>query len=756
MSASTPRARRLVALLLLAGVLAAVVVGLLRVRIDTSIESFVPRGDDSYDDLTARDQDYGADPIVVLLEGTSRDGLLVDEEQLPQLVGLEGRLAALDDVAVVYGPGTVLNQTARSMRNVLAQVSGRRDAIENAAEAEAAGRGLTAAQTAALVDGALAEFDERYAALLTQAMPMGLPSLSNRAFVSSVLFGGDGEPRTEWRFLVPTARSATVLVRPRDGLDQEQTARLVDAVRATVDQSDLAIEDPVVTGVPVLTAGVSEQAQDEATSVGLIAAGAVGVVFLLLPWSRRKRDRLRPLVATGLGAATTLGIFGWLDRPMSLAVVAFLPIVVGIGSDFPLYLSQPGERRRVLVAAAGAAVAFATLMVSPLPFVGEFGLALAVAVLVTACWALALGRFLPDIEPAAVPAERRSGPGRGVARGTLVLAAATAVAGWAMLPGLSVESSPERLAAGLPELADVDTAEETLGYSGEVSVVVRGPNVLDPEVVGWAREVEAATVEEHGESLQPLLTLGGLLDFVGPTATGDQLQAGASLLPPYLLGAVVNGDGTAATSTFGIRLDDLDDQAELLDTLREELPPAPDGYEVEVVGLPVVAASGLDEASSGPWVIGLTALLAAALLVGVGLRSVRLALMVVAVTFVASGWVFLGLAVAGAELSPLTIAVGALITVTACEFSVMLDSAEREGRPWLRRSVTVAAVAGTIGYSCLAFSELAVLRSFGVVLAAGVASSYVAALIVTSGIRTAPPAATESAPLEVLRVKEPV
>jgi len=733
-----------------------VVVGLLRVRIDTSIESFVPRGDDSYDDLTARDQDYGADPIVVLLEGTSRDGLLIDEEQLPQLVGLEGRLAGLDDVAVVYGPGTVLNQTARSMRNVLAQVSGRRDAIENAAEAEAAGRGLTAAQTEALVDGALAEFDERYAALLTQAMPMGLPSLSNRAFVSSVLFGEDGEPRTEWRFLVPTAKSATILVRPRDGLDQEQTARLVDAVRATVDHSDLAIEDPVVTGVPVLTAGVSEQARDEATSVGLIAAGAVGVVFLLLPWSRRKRDRLRPLVATGLGAATTLGIFGWLDRPMSLAVVAFLPIVVGIGSDFPLYLSQPGERRRVLVAAAGAAVAFATLMVSPLPFVGEFGLALAVAVLVTACWALALGRFLPDIEPAAVPAERRPGPGRGVARGTLVLAAATAVAGWAMLPGLSVESSPERLAAGLPELADVDTAEETLGYSGEVSVVVRGPNVLDPEVVGWAREVEAATVEEHGESLQPLLTLGGLLDFVGPTATGDQLQAGASLLPPYLLGAVVNGDGTAATSTFGIRLDDLDEQADLLDTLREELPPAPDGYEVEVVGLPVVAASGLDEASSGPWVIGLTALLAAALLVGVGLRSVRLALMVVAVTLVASGWVFLGLAVAGAELSPLTIAVGALITVTACEFSVMLDSAEREGRPSLRRSVTVAAVAGTIGYSCLAFSELAVLRSFGVVLAAGVASSYVAALIVTSGIRTALPAATESAPLEVLRVKEPV
>jgi uncharacterized protein len=763
MTPTTPMLRRLAAAVLLAAVAAVIVAGLLRVRIDTSIESFVPRGDDSYTDLVDRDQDYGADPIVVVLHGTTPDGLLLDDSQLPQLVGLEGTLANLDDVAVVYGPGTVLNQTARSMRNVLAQVSGRRDAIANAAEAEARDRGLTRVQTEQVVGAALADFDERYGALLTQAMPMGLPSVSNRAFVASALFGKDGEPRAEWDFLVPDAKSATILVRPREGLDQEQTAALVRTVRDTIDSSDLEADRPTVTGVPVITAAVSEQARDEAPTVGLIALGAVSLVFLLVPWSRRRRDRLRPLLATALGAATTLAIFGWLDRPMSLAVVAFLPIVIGIGSDFPLYLAQPSERRRVLVAAGAAAAAFATLWLSPLPFVGEFGLALSLAVAATAGWALVLGGRLGDIEAAAPGRRRMPRPGWAVTSAAVAAAVLAGVAGWCLLPGLAIESSPQQLAAGLPELEDVRTAEDTLGFSGEVSIVVRGPDVLSPEVLEWTRQAEETAVEKYREEVRPLLTLGGLLEFLGPDATGDQVQAGAGLLPPYLLGAVVNGDGTAASSTFGIELDDLDGQAALIDQLEGELSPPPDGYEAEVVGLPVVASSGLDEASSGPWVIGLTALVTAALIIGLALRSVRLGLTVLTVSLVASGWVFLGDSLLGAELSPLTIAVGALITVTSCEFCVMLDSAARDHRPELRRSVAVAALAGTAGYCCLAASDLAVLRAFGLTLAAGVAASYVAARILVGALSVRRPEqeerATAKAPAHqpaAMRVKESV
>jgi hypothetical protein len=383
--------------------------GLARVRIDTGTDSFVPRGDASYAQLDARDAEFGGDPVVVVLEGTTPGGLLLDPEQLRGLVTLEGTLSRIPDVAVVYGPGTVLNQTATSVRNVLLQISGRRDAIENVARAQAAAQGLTLARTQLRVDAALAEFDRRYGALVGQAMPMGLPSLQNERFVASVLLGPDGDPRPEWKFLVPSAKSATLLVRPRNGIDQVAAARLVDRVEEAVGDSGLAVADPIVTGVPVLTSAVSDRAADDAPRVGLLALLGVGLVFLAVPWSRRRRDRLRPMLAAALGTLTTVAVFGWLDRPLSLGVVAFLPIVLGIGSDFPLYLSQPTQRRRVLVAAAGAALAFATLAISQLPFVREFGLALAAGVVATVGWAVVLRSRLREVEPAAPSRPARLG-----------------------------------------------------------------------------------------------------------------------------------------------------------------------------------------------------------------------------------------------------------------------------------------------------------------------------------------------------------
>lgn len=724
--------RRLGAAALVLVAVAAIAAGLTRVTVDTGIDSFVPRGDAAYADLQARDLDFGGDPIVVLLTGTSRNGLLLDAEQLVRLVALEGALSRLPDVAVVYGPGTVLNQTASSVRNVLLQMSGRRDALENTAQAQARSKGLVGARAEMYVARALAAFDTRYGALIAQAMPMGLPSLKNQKFVASVLLGNAGEPRPEWKFLVPTAKSATVLVRPREGLDQAGALRLTDRVEAAVRDAGLKTAKPTVTGVPVLTSAVSDRAAAEAPRVGLAALVGVGLVFLAIPWSKRRRDRLRPLLAAALGTGTTIALFGWFDRPLSLGVVAFLPIVLGIGSDFPLYLAQPAHRRRVLVAAGGAVLAFATLAISQLPFVREFGIALALGVVATVAWALVLRVRFREIEPAPVAARPRGGARRIALRPLAAAAVLAAVVGWAMLPGLRIESSPDQLAQGLPELADVGTAERALGFSGEISVVVRGKKVLSPEVLTWAEDVEAAIVTRHGDELRPLLTLGRLLEFLGPRATPEQVTAGSSLLPPYLLNAVVSGDGDVASSTFGVRLDDLEEQRTLIRDVQELIPAAPDGYQVEVVGLPVVATSGLSAMSASRYLIGLVGLAVAALAVGLGLHSRRLAAMVAAASALSSGWVYLGIRLSGGELTPLTLAVGALITVTACEFTVMLDGARSARDRWLNRSVAVAATAGTVGYLCLALSDLAVLRTFGLVLAAGVVSTYLASRLVVA------------------------
>ena len=104
---------------------------------------------------------------------------------------------------------------------------------------------------------------------------------------------------------------------------------------------------------------------------------------------------------------------------------------------------------------------------------------------------------------------------------------------------------------------------------------------------------------------------------------------------------------------------------------------------------------------------------------------------VVAFAFGSAGAWALGIA-----LSPLTVALGSLTTATACEFTVLLRGAAGAGSRALRRTVLVAALAAALGYASLTISGLAVLRQFGLLLAATVLLSLLAAMLV---VRLFPP-----------------
>ena len=731
-----PSARKLWAGLFCCAAVAAIAGGLAQTRIDTGIASFLPSGDPAYRAIEDKARAFGGDPIVVLLESRTPDTLMLQEDQLMPLVGLEGRLARLPDVAAVDGPATALNQTAAAAQNTLAQISGRRDAVRNAAITQARSKGLSDKQAQDAGEAAQAQFDQRYGGLLVSAMPAGLPTLHNQRFVATVLYADNGQPRPQWRSLLPNDRTVAILVRPRENLDQAATGRLTDAVRSAVGHSGLDLAKTTVTGVPVITSALTARAQRELPLLGAVAVVAVGLVFLLVPWSRRRRSRCRPVLAATIGTAATLAVFGWVHHPLSLGVVAFLPMLLGIGSDFPLYLSQPAGGRRALVAALAAAAGFAALSLSALPFVRELGLAMAIGIATTVAVSLGLRRVLGPVETVAAQAPA---PARAHLRRThrlvlLGIAILVAAAGWSALPRLGIEASPDQLAQGLPELGQAQYAENVLGSAGEVSIMIRGHDVLTPEVLRWAQDAETAIVRAHGDQLRPMVTMADLLQFLGPNPSSDEVRSAGELLPPYLSSAVLTPDHSAATLVFGVQLQDLQRQRDLFAAVTAALPPPPPGTEVQLVGLPVAAVHGLDLVSSSRIPLNVAGLLAAGLVLMLGLRRRSDAGRAVLTVLLATGWV-LGLAwLVTGTLSPLTVAVGSLTTATGCEFAVMLAGAHRNRRA--SRNVATAAAAGTAGYLVLVCSDLAVLRQFGLLLAAGVALSYLSALIV---VRLIPP-----------------
>lgn len=722
----TPRPRTLPGVAAALGVLAllgaVLVPGLLRVEVETGVDEFVPGGDPVARATAEMAAQFGGDPVVVLIESAKPRELLL-KENLPALLQLEGELSALPDVTAVYGPGTVLNQIAGQAQDLLAELGGYRDGLRAKAEAQARKRGASAKEVAAAGVRATQAFDERYAALLAKGMPGGLPTLHNQAFVDRVIFNDEGDPRPQWDFLVPRPDAVALLVRPDASLPQSDTEELVAAVEAAVRDSDVEADSTTVTGIPTVVAALGEQVRHEVPLLGGLAVVAVGAWFLLTSWTRR-RLRLLPLGASLLGTAVTLAVAGWTGRPLALTAVAFLPVLLGIGSDFMTYLHRHAGSRTVLAAALASAAGFGALAVAPVPAVADLGVSLAVGLLVTVLVSLAIHRWgpaEPDTPAAASDPSTAGGVPRPTRLAILLVPVLAAVGGWAVFPSLSLQSDLTSLASGLPEYDEARGVERVLGASGEVALVVRGDDVLDAESFAWMSRARRDVIAEHGDELSPVLSPADVLSFLGGEPEASQVDAALRLLPAYLASSVVGPDRRMAVMTYGVDLDDVERLAVLRDHLEDVAAAAPASVEVEVAGLPMVAVSAQEAMDAERLLGAVLGILAAGLALLVLLPERRVALVAMLSAAVASGLVALGVAVTGVALTPMTAGLGSLTAAVACEFTVLLALAQRRGDRMLARAVDLAAAASATGYAVLAVSDLGLIRGFGVLLAVTVA-----------------------------------
>ena len=722
---------------LLAAVLGGAVAGIARLDVRTGVDSFVPAGDPvarATDDVAAS---FGGDPIVVLVE-SDKPGQQLSGDRLPALLRLEGELSTLPDVASVYGPATVLNQIAGQTQTLFAELTGYRDGLRAKAEQRARAQGQSPAEVRAAGRAATADFDRRYAGLLQQGLPAGLPTLYNEKFVRTVVYGPGGAPKPQWHFVVPSDDSVAILVRPHQDMDQQATERLVGAVHRTVGAANLDAKRVTVSGIPTVVAALGEQARHEVPLLGGVALLAVGAWFLLVRWTTLRR-RMLPLVTTAIGTALTLGLFGWTGIPVSLGVVAFLPVLLGVGSDFMTFLNQRLDTRVVVTVAAATAASFAALAVTPIPVVAELGATLATGILVSLAVGLVVARwFVPPAPPAVTSAAPLGRPPsarvRVAAGGAAVLVAAS---GWAMLPGLPLKADFQGLAADLPAMHDARHVEDVMDSSGEVAISLTGKDTVTRQTLDWMRSAQNAVIAAHGDELRPVLSPPTLLRFLGADPTPDQLQAGLRLVPRYLTSSVIRDDQHMTMLSFGVELGDAKELAQLRDDLHRVLPPPPDGVDVRITGLPMVAVSGYEAISQSRYVTAGFGILAAVAVLAIGLRRRGDAVRAGAAAVLTTGLALLLMRLTGIDLNPVTAAVGSLTAAVACEFTVVLAEAVRRRAAGLRRAVLLAAAASATGYGVLVLSQLAIIRAFGALLAGTVGLSVLAAaFVVWLSVRT--------------------
>jgi hydrophobe/amphiphile efflux-3 (HAE3) family protein len=460
----------------------------------------------------------------------------------------------------------------------------------------------------------------------------------------------------------------------------------------------------------------------------------------------------------------------------------------GRGDEEPAVAAAVAGGPTILTAGLATATGFLVLLLSPVPMVRGFGALLVLGIVLALGCALCAGfaalvRFRRPAAESGRLAALRSHPrvhaaGEWLAdrswrtlgfslshpRRVLVIGLAVAVVGLALDTQSTVVSDVRELVPqDLQALKDVNTLQDETGVSGEIDVTVRADDITDAKVIAWMTRFQDQVLKAHGfrpgkrctqkqnpPELCPALSLPDLFN----TASGGQAQVRQLLdaVPAYFSQGVVTADRKTANLAFGIRLMPLDRQKDVVDDIKARLKPPP-GVEASVVGLPVLAAEA-NGALSSPWRRGLTLLAALAgvfLVLLVARRSARAAAVPLIPIALATGWSGLVVFVLGllpgfleVDLNPMSVTLSALVIAISTEFSVLLSSRyrqEREAGAGPTRAIELAyastgaavlasGLTAIAGFAALVFSDIRMLRDFGIVTVVDLTVSLLGVMIV--------------------------
>jgi hypothetical protein len=540
-----------------------------------------------------------------------------------------------------------------------------------------------------------------------------------------------------------------------------------------------------ISGVPVVVDAVTRALRD-ALFVLLGVALLVMAAALLLVF--RSRWRLLPL-ALALGSASlSFGLFGLLGGSLTMASIAVLPILIGLAVDYAIQLqarydeavalgASPGVDAARFAASGGApaiataclatAAGFLALQLSPTPMVRSFGLLLVVGIAIAFALAFVAGFAAlslrsdraggghPLLSPLLqrVLALAQAQPLR-----VLGIGLALAVLGWGVGTQIQTQTDIRKLAPQSVEaVQELNELQDVTGVSGELDARITAPDLTDPETIRWMagfkrRALAAggfsganASCQEAevcpGPALSDFVTGGALTGPISGQLTRKGIRSALKQIPAYDLKQVATVDaetglpaGTALIG-FGIRAQSLEDQQQLIERIRGAAGEPgtkggpPPGVEVELAGLPVIAAAAASDLSDSRYLLTLAGLLAVALVLLAVYRSWVRALVPLVPIAMATGWSALVLFATRVPLNPMSAALGALTIAIATEFSVILAARFRQERragrdlgAALRQAYTrtgaavlASGVTAIAGFAVLIASDVRMLREFGFV-----------------------------------------
>jgi len=783
--------------LAITGVLA---IGATQIEFATGQDSYLNSDSQAAIDNVEFQTEFGGEAVILLFsaEGDATIEDLMSDANRAELERLEAELRAVPEVHAVITPLVSMQFSSSILdESVATQALARATGVDD--DADSAARRSTDTSTSL--------------ARLSASRPAGL---DNPAWVELILWdntgyevgGGaitttpsfeDRQIRRSLESTYPDKNTAVGGVILEGNADLDTLSAGTEAILEIMESADIDGFEITTTGSPVFLKDINDYLQGGMLTLG---AAAVAIMALVLAVTFRVRWRLLPLLAVLIAVAWTFSLLGLVGIDLSLVTISGLPILIGLGVDFAIQVHNRVEEEVVLdraehpiqetlanlgpplVAATLAAVAaFLVMRVSLVPMIRDFGVMLAVGIVII----LIVGVLIPTAALGIREYRARTSSlaelspiERGiVALGRLpqkfviplmIASVGVLVAGIALEDQFEIESDPVRwVNQDTDTVRDIRRLENETGFESTLGVLIEANNVRDQTVIDLVWDFTQANEDgaEIRNSSSMVSTLSKIINYddtVNPVPPRSaDVVALIDVMPDDIRRVLINDEGTAAQLNLRLGSAPLSEDAILVERLNEDLSNRIDALELDAdsilltdvgpgeqavravpAGLAVVGVGLLENLSANRAILTYLALATAGLWILARFRSATRAILAMVPVLLAVGAASVIVAVLGLTLSPLTTVSGPLVIASCTEFSILilgryleerqrgLTAKEATDRASARtgRAFFTSALTTIGGFGVLVFSALPLLSDFGLIVTLNVAVALLSALVV--------------------------
>lgn len=570
----------------------------------------------------------------------------------------------------------------------------------------------------------------------------GPHDLSNPEWVKFLLYSNAEPTNTHVRRALttffPDQHHAELIVRLDGNQALDDQSASADFVTRTAAKYHFENATTITTGAPSLLENINDYLKGGMLLLGGIAALVMVVILLVL---FDVRWRLLPLGVIIIGLIWAFGVAGYLGIHLTLATIAGLPVLLGVGIDYAIQMHARVEEEvtinhaehpiqetaqnlapALLVVTLDAVFAFVALHFAKVPMIREFGYLLAVGIAVICLTSIVVPLSVLGIREFKSPTKRTvskrseslgrlviglgSLPGR--IGGPLIIASLVIfAAGIVAEPRLQLQTDPiQWVNPDSQVVKNIDALQTGTGSSNELGVFVQatkpGTTVFTQPTVDYVDKFTTNTLKYRSETIRTANSvISNMSDIINDVpGAGHVSPSVASVVAAYELAPLAaqksyaTPDGKALNVIFRTGTPEhtqvpLTDQAKDVAVMQAQFasPAVPEGIELTPSGLAVVGVGLMQNLEANRVLLTYLAILFVAIYLAIRLRSVIRSLLSLIPVLIAVGISSLVAFALDLKLSPLTAVGGPLVVAICTEFTslILLRFVEERGRGYAPR-----------------------------------------------------------------------